>query len=394
MSEKQVTLAIMLGTFTAYPKATPQAMLRSGLWTFGFASLVAFFTFRLAPEHAFVQHWALALTVGASYWLVGVGLTHLPNRIKPTLDTAWYTSTSGRRWFLLLMAAKLGATVAGTWLGSKLSGIDLWSGSREARMGLVLALATGIVGSQVMSARSRANALRLQLVEVERDAAQARVRLLQAQLEPHMLFNTLANLRALVRIDAERAECMIDQLNRFLRTSLGASQGLSHPLRDELARLQDYLGLMQVRMGERLAVQIDVPDDLLPLPVPALLLQPLVENAIRHGLEPCVDGGTIHLSARITQRGRDEMLTLTVCDDGLGLPDETVPLAPAPTPQAVPQQASHVGGLGLGHVRERIAQLHGNRASLALSAHHPRGTCASVSLPLQPPPPQKPCPAL
>lgn len=378
----------MLDTFTAYPRATPQAMLRSGLWTFGFASLMAFFTFRLQPNHRFVQHWALALTVGACYWLVGIGLTRLPDRFKPALDSAWYASTAGRRWFLLFIVAKLASAVAGTWLGSKLSGIDLWSGSREARMGLVLALATGIVGSQVMSARSRAHALRLQLAEVERDAAQARLRLLQAQLEPHMLFNTLANLRALVRIDTERAECMIDQLNRFLRTSLGASQGLVHPLRDELARLQDYLGLMQVRMGERLAVQVDVPDELLPLPVPALLLQPLVENAIRHGLEPCVQGGTIHLSARVTHSGPDAQLTLMVCDDGLGLPDETVP-----APPAMSQQATHQGGLGLSHVRERLAQLHGKRASLQLSAQAPRGTCACVNLPLHPQPPQKPCQA-
>lgn len=388
MSQKTVTLADMLDTFTAYPKATPHAMLRSGLWTFGFASLVAYFTFRSYPNPGFEQHWVLALTVGACYWLVGVGLTRLPDRFKPTLNTAWYASTAGRRWFVLFIVAKLAATVAGTWLGSKLSGIDLWSGSHEARMGLVLALATGIVGSQVMSARSRAHALRLQLAEVERDAAQARLRLLQAQLEPHMLFNTLANLRALVRIDAGRAEHMIDQLNRFLRTSLSASQGLVHPLRDELARLQDYLGLMQVRMGDRLAVQVDVPEDLLALPVPALLLQPLVENAIRHGLEPCVQGGTIHLSARVTHSGPDAMLTLTVCDDGLGLPDETAPAAPPATPHA-----THQGGLGLSHVRERLAQLHGQRASLHLSAQAPRGTCASVSLPLHPTPPQKPCQA-
>ncbi|ARU03607.1 hypothetical protein CCO03_01920 [Comamonas serinivorans] len=377
-----------------YNARSPRELLRSASWVLGFSSVLALFTFRLAPQHRFVEHWTLALTVGACYWLASVALTYVPLAWKPRADEFWASSRRGRRWLLLVVVAKLLACVLGTWLGSLLSGIDLWSGSREARMGLVLALLTGVVGTQLMMAKSRARALQVQLAETERDAARAHLRLLQAQLEPHMLFNTLANLRALVRLDADRAEQMIDHLNRFLRASLSASQRDEHALADELARLQDYLALMQVRMGPRLAVVVDVPEALRTLPVPVLILQPLVENAIRHGLEPQVQGGTIWLIARrVGLADGGAQLQLSVCDDGPGLPEaEPQPADPA-------AGRLHAGGLGLTHVRERLTRLHGPAAHLHLGPRGPlqadaqvpgcpplapTGTCARVDLPLPP----------
>src|SRR5690606_22156517 len=131
---------------------------------------------------------------------------------------------------------------------------------------------------------------RLEQEEAQRQASEARLRLLESQLEPHMLFNTLANLRALIGSDPPRAVEMLDRLNAFLRATLAASRSAAgaqrHTLRDEFARLDDYLALMAVRMGPRLRVVLSLPEPLADCPVPALLLQPLVENAIRHGLEP------------------------------------------------------------------------------------------------------------
>src|SRR5690606_23871824 len=136
--------------------------------------------------------------------------------------------------------------------------------------------------------RGREERRREQLAVAQRDAAEAKLKLLESQLEPHMLFNTLANLRVLIGLDPARAQAMLDQLIAFLRATLSASRAPMHPLSAEFARVADYLELMKIRMGERLVVELTLPDTLVGHPVPPLILQPLVENAIKHGLEPHV----------------------------------------------------------------------------------------------------------
>jgi sensor histidine kinase YesM len=200
---------------------------------------------------------------------------------------------------------------------------------------------------------------------VERDAAEARLALLQSQLEPHMLFNTLANLRALIASDPLRAQTMLDQLIAFLRATLGASRTTLHPLADELARLDDYLHLMQCRMGARLQARLDLPDDLAALPVPPLVLQPLVENAIKHGLEPHVAGGRLDVSA-MREAGE---LVLRVRDTGAGLSRAST-------------GSSH---FGLQQVRERLVAMYGAAASLdlAAAADGDGGTLATIRMPMR-----------
>ena len=192
----------------------------------------------------------------------------------------------------------------------------------------------------------------------------ARLAMLQSQLEPHMLFNTLANLRVLIGLDPQRAQAMLDRLIAFLRATLNASRRDSQPLSDEFQQLDDYLALMAVRMGARLSVSFTLPPDLAALPVPPLLLQPLVENAIKHGLEPKVEGGRIAVDA---QR-EGQRLTLTVRDSGIGL------------------GTASTGGtaFGLEQVRTRLATLFGARATLTLqaAADADGGTLATIQLPL------------
>ncbi len=127
--------------------------------------------------------------------------------------------------------------------------------------------------------------------EAQRLAVEAQLRLLRTQLEPHMLFNTLANLRGLVREDADRAEAMIDRLIVYLRGTLASSETESVPLSREFAQLRAYLEIMSLRMGPRLTFRLELPAALEDTPVPPMLLQPLVENAIKHGLEPKVGPG-------------------------------------------------------------------------------------------------------
>ena len=206
-------------------------------------------------------------------------------------------------------------------------------------------------------------ALKLAHEQAQRQAAEAQLQTLQAQLEPHMLFNTLAHLRVLIKLRPDDAQAMLDQLIAFLRATLQASRRDSHPLSAEFERLRDYLALMQVRMGERLRPELDLPPELAELPVPPLLLQPLVENAIKHGLEPAVDGGRLRISARqVGQR-----LRLCVEDEGVGLGN-----APA----------SDGTGFGLTQIRERLQSRYGERASLTLQALEPQGCRAELELPL------------
>jgi LytS/YehU family sensor histidine kinase len=180
-----------------------------------------------------------------------------------------------------------------------------------------------------------------------------------------MLFNTLANLRVLIGLDTQRAQAMLDRLIAFLRATLEASRVGRHPLRAEFARLNDYLELMRVRMGERLQSRLSLPDDLADAPVPPLLLQPLVENCIKHGLEPQLGGGRVEVSA--SREGGQ--LVLRVRDTGAG------------RSSAAPPGTQ----FGLTQVRERLATLYGAHASLELcdAPDAEGGTLATLRLPLQ-----------
>jgi signal transduction histidine kinase len=212
-------------------------------------------------------------------------------------------------------------------------------------------------------------------------AQQARLDALVSQLEPHMLFNTLANLRVLIGRDPAEAQAMLDRLVSYLRSTLAGARAATHSLADEFARIADYLALMGARMGPRLDVKLDLPEALRDCAVPALLLQPLVENAIVHGLEPAVRGGRIAVTARRSGEAAGDMLMLEVRDTGVGLAADAA-RAPAATAAAQPGAA----GYGLAHVRERLAVLYGAQASLQLAAASDAegGTVARVSLPAQP----------
>ena len=227
--------------------------------------------------------------------------------------------------------------------------------------------------------RGQARTHRARAAAAAHEATLARLGLLQSQLEPHMLFNTLANLRALIAADPERAQEMLDRLIDFLRASLMASRASSHALASEFARIDDYLALMRIRMGDRLLASTALPPGLAGLQVPPLLLQPLVENAIKHGLEPQRGPGELTVTASL----EGPMLVLAVVDTGRGL--EAAAAASA-------REAAVAGsGFGIVQVRERLHTLHGAAARFTLEPGPRGGTRAEIRLPaipsLVPPPP-------
>lgn len=273
--------------------------------------------------------------------------------------------------FIVLM---LGALLLAQWLGMQLGG---WlTGTEDARRHisgggavlLLMCLLAGATASWIFWNRARlawlkaeAESEKARAAAIERQALQAQLQMLQAQVEPHMLFNTLANLQGLIAIDPPRAQAMLDQLIQYLRATLCAARAPITTLGQEFALLRAYLNLMQMRMGERLAVELDLPDDCAALPLPPMLLQPLVENAIKHGLEPKLEGGRVAVRA---QR-QPASLQITVEDDGLGLESN----------------ATHGTQVGLANLRERLQALYGERARFELRPGR-TGAIAILTLPL------------
>ena len=201
--------------------------------------------------------------------------------------------------------------------------------------------------------------------EAEKALSVARLNLLHAQVEPHFLYNTLANAQVLTRTDPERAERMLGHLIQYQRSSLpGIDQSLS-TLGQELERVQAYLEILRIRMGARLVVRIDVPDSLQDVALPSMALQTLVENAIKHGLEPKPGGGTIWVLARES----DGQVHLTVADDG----------------QGVGGSSGGGTGIGLKNLRERLRLSCGPQAGFALVSNFPSGAAATITLPRTPP---------
>jgi sensor histidine kinase YesM len=233
---------------------------------------------------------------------------------------------------------------------------------------VVFTLLVGGVGLHYYATREQLAKEAAARSEAQRLAVDSQLRLLRAQLEPHMLFNTLANLRSLVREDVDRAESMIDQLIVYLRSALAASQTESVALSREFAQLRAYLDIMSLRMGPRLSFRLELPPDLEGTTVPPMLLQPLVENAIKHGLEPKVGPGSIEVVARATGAG----IEILINDSGLGLPVDG-PDEPA---------ARSAGtSYGLQHVRDRLQAVYGPAARLSLERRHPTGVSALVFIP-------------
>ena len=202
----------------------------------------------------------------------------------------------------------------------------------------------------------------LKAVSSEKQLMQAQMRMLQAQIEPHFLFNTLATIQSLIARSPEKASLMMDNFIAYLRQSLSASRAQEGTVKQEFDLLRHYLELLKIRMGDRLQFELDLADDLGGVPLAPMLLQPVVENAIKHGLEPKVDGGLVRVSA--TRKG--EQMVLTVVDNGLGFSENA---------------DSSGSGVGLANLRERLAVLYDGAATLTVAEANP-GTTITIRVPL------------
>ncbi|WP_213959679.1 histidine kinase [Variovorax sp. dw_954] len=336
-----------------------------------FCCAIAVLTTLIWPSLGYARQVGYALSNGIVAWLViEFGRYFFDPRNCHSDSSGGHGWPKGWRGLLLATIGISCGFFFGGGIANFLFGTGQVGSSRDTIISVVITAMAGTVVTFYFHARGRAAALTAQINAAERDASEARLKLLETQLEPHMLFNTLANLRVLITTDPQRAVAMLDRLNSYLRATLSGSRALAHPLSAEFDLLRDYLELMSVRMGERLQYTLDLPDYLRDAAVPPLLLQPLVENAIQHGLEPKVGGGSIVVRARRQGAGSDARLVLEVNDTGVGLS----------------QHASTLDepgrGFGLTQVRERLASTYGDRGAITLAPAGSGGTCAAATLPL------------
>ena len=227
----------------------------------------------------------------------------------------------------------------------------------------VAAITTAFVSVVYQSAQMRAvlETQRREAAELRQSETAARLAMLQAQIEPHFLFNTLANVQSLISREPDRAVLMLDNLNRYLRASLGRTRKPESLLNEELELVDALLQIAAIRLGERLQYRVEVADALRLWVLPPLLLQPLVENALLHGIEPAINGGSIVIRAAMV----GDALELAVIDTGIGLGNST---------------RLH-SGVGLANVRARLKAIYADRASLTISANAGQGTTASLLIP-------------
>lgn len=267
-----------------------------------------------------------------------------------------------------LMGAFIPGSVLGLFLGSFVIGEYSWffhDNSARFFQSIFLAMIFGSVICYFFMSREKISAAktlireeRLKTLTAEKEKAETNLRLLQAQIEPHFLFNTLSNILSLIDTDTGKARSMMVDFIRYLRMSLSKTREDITTIGQELDIIRAYINIFKVRMGERLSFRIDIADDIKGFPFPPMLIQPLVENAIQHGLEPGIEGGDILIKAIM----ENDVFRLEVADTGPGF------------------REGSEAGIGLSNVRERLSSLYGDRARLILEENKPSGLKAIIEV--------------
>ncbi len=312
---------------------------------------------------------AITLVTGAGFWenmlhsqLIGIGIaslisliTRYQKRNAPTLATMLFSIVAGV--FLGIVLAQL-----------LLRGVDFWQQWQpENTMIMVKSVLVSLLIALMITAFFAQRAIRLETQqklirqelkqkEIENQLGATELKLLQAQIEPHFLFNTLSNILGLIDQQPEQAKSMLHSLTQYLRVGLKRTREAQSKVADEVKLLQAYLEIQKIRMGERLQYQIDIDKQAEPIPLPPLLIQPLVENAIKHGLEKKIEGGRVDVSFAC----QDKQLVIEVKDSGTGM------------------EQNNEQGIGLQNIANRLKSLYGKQASLQLLPNETGGLLVRI----------------
>lgn len=360
----------LIAFFRRFSPGLFRDLLYTFIWNSGFVVLFTLLSLLFEPE------WHLARALWVNFVIANcIGyLIHSGFALGNALLGNWIW----RQGFSVRSAYFAAITIVGVfggyWLGFTLL---YWNDARRyvfSTQGATEILLLGLIISAILAsiffARER-QALAEAAFQRERarvEAAEhqfhlAQLKLLEAQIEPHFLYNTLANVISLIDADPVTAKRMVGRLIDFLRHAAQASGPAEATVGRQIELLRAYLDLMALRTDARLSYRLEVEPDVAALPLPPMLLQPLVENAIKHGLEPKVAGGLVRVGAK----REDSMLVLTVADNGLGFRET---------------RAGNGAGIGLANLRARLESLYGGRSRLTIEDAQP-GTTVTLFLPIE-----------
>jgi sensor histidine kinase YesM len=324
--------------------------------------------FGIRPEETFWQDFVFSQSIGLSmFTLIGIPRHAL-----------WGDGPPSKKLFPWIV---IGAVLIGVPLGQWIARTILCQNGNSAvpwradslRMSFIIAMLAALGATYFYWSRGKLAALQRQAAldalereEAEKQVVRAQLMALQAQIEPHFLFNSLAHVDVLIARDPAGARRLLQHLIGFLRTSLSHARAEQCTLGQEFALLRAYLDIQALRFGSRLRFSLALDDAIANIVIPPMLIQPLVENAVVHGIEPAREGGEIALSARLAAHGEGERLVLEVRDTGVGFGND----------------GAKGSGLGLTHVRERLSRLFDGDARLTITETVPHGVTIIVELPL------------
>jgi len=337
---------------------TPSHILLDFLYTIILSILIALFLTLTVFKGFFGINLVMSLSFGISICSIILFLLWMFKPAKPVLL------------IVLLIVGVAGGTLMGMHIGpfilEHLFSIVLKHQKKDVLQTIIFAITFGGVASYFFISKARLRVSkeeiqqeRIMRLSKEKEALEANLKLLQAQIEPHFLFNTLSNILSLIDTDRDKGKAMLMDLMQYLRTSLSRTRHDLTTLGQEVELIRAYLNILKIRMGERLDFNIEIPEAILERPFPPMLLQPLVENAVKHGLDPKIEGGEILIKAH----EEDGLIRIEVRDTGLGVTSD------------------FEGGVGMGNVRERLQLLYGEKGRLIIEENQPAGVRAVIEVP-------------
>jgi sensor histidine kinase YesM len=336
---------------------TRQSVLRALFITSIFNTLIAIFLTILESGGGFLDNFIFSQSIGISICSCVMAAYHVSQKLKPVFQ------------LILVAAAVIVGSVVGAILGALVAGINplifLQKHAYFIRI-LLLGVMFGSIITYIFTSWHRIELSEAQIQEErikrltsEKQVAETSLKVLQARIEPHFLFNTLSNILSLMDTDQVKAKSMLGDFIQYLRKSISKIREDSTTLGQEIEMIRAYLNLFKVRMGNRLHYRIDLPKNLEDFPFPPMLIQPLVENAIKHGLDSRVEGGEI----LIRGEEKDGIVRLEVVDTGLGFKED------------------RESGVGLANVRDRLQLVYRDRGRLIIEENQPHGLKAILEVP-------------
>ncbi len=331
-------------------------VLKSFFYTAFFNTVIAIFLTFLGFGGGFVDTFIITQCIGMSICSCVMIVHFLFKSAKPFIQVA------------AIFIAMIIGSASGALLGTVVAGIgpSIFFQKYSVFQIIILGILFGSMISYFFFSRETISATKVLVQEErikrlisEKKAVEGNLKLLQAQIEPHFLFNTLSNILSLLDTDHKKGQDMLMDLIHYLRTSLKKTREGTITVGQELEMIRAYLNIFRVRMEDRLCYKIEVSESIKDIPFPPMLLQPLVENAIKHGLEPKIEGGEVSI------RGEENggILRLEIADTGVGL------------------YKGSGSGLGLSNIRERLKSLYGDRGRLILEENRPSGLKAIIEVP-------------